>query len=138
MSKPQIIKTQSGEELVVISRRDYESMRARLGDEEAEDAMDARILKERAADVAFPLRVWDEIDASPSPVRPLRQWRELTQEELAAKAGISQGYLSEIETAKKTGDITTLRAIAAALGVGLDDVTHKVATKRTKVKRKRA
>jgi DNA-binding XRE family transcriptional regulator/PHD/YefM family antitoxin component YafN of YafNO toxin-antitoxin module len=138
MSKPQIIKTQSGEELVVISRRDYDSMRARLGDEEAEDAMDARILKERAGDIAFPLSVWDEIDASPSPVRPLRQWRKLTQEELAAKADISQGYLSEIETGKKTGDVTTLRAIATALGVGLDDVTHEVVLKRAKGKRRRS
>ena len=138
MSKPQIIRTRSGEELVVISRRDYDSMRARLGDEEAEDAMDVRILKERAGDVAFPLSVWDEIDASPSPVRPLRRWREFTQEELAAKAGISQGYLSEIETGKKTGDVTTLRAIAAALGVGLDDVTHEVATKRARAGRKRS
>jgi DNA-binding XRE family transcriptional regulator len=122
MNKPQFIKTDSGEELVVLSRRDYDSMRARLGDEEAEDAMSVRILKERAGDVAFPLAVWDEIDAAPSPVRPLRRWRKLTQQQLATKAGISQGYLSEVEAGKKTGDVATLRAIAAALGVGLEDV----------------
>ena len=123
MSKPQIIKTASGEELVVLPRRDYDAMRARLGDEEAEDAMSARILKERARDAAFPLTVWDEIHAAPSPIGPLRKWRGLTQDALAEKAGISQPYLSAIEGGKKTGDVATLRAIANALGVGLDDVT---------------
>jgi len=57
---------------------------------------------------------------------------------LRPRADISQGYLSEIETGKKTGDVTTLRAIAAALGVGLDDVTHEVATKHAKGGRKRS
>jgi len=123
MSKPQIIKTERGEELVVLSRRDYDALRARLGDEASEDAMTARIIRERAGDVAFPLSVWEEIDAAPSPIGPLRKWRRLTQEALAKKAAISQGYLSEIETGKKTGDLATLRAIAGALGVSLDDVT---------------
>jgi DNA-binding XRE family transcriptional regulator len=97
-------------------------MCARLGDEEAEDAMSVRILKEREGDVALPLAVWNEIDAAPSPIGPIRNWRKLTQEQLAAAAGISQGYLSEIETGKKVGDVATLRAIATALRVSLDDV----------------
>ena len=127
MSKPQIIRTEAGEELVVLSRRDYDAMRARLGDEDAEDRMTARIIKEAKASggVAAPLSVWDEIEAASSPIGPLRKWRKLTQEELAAKAGISQGYLSELETGRKVGDLATLRRVAAALGVALDDVTHK-------------
>jgi DNA-binding XRE family transcriptional regulator len=123
VNKPQIIKTDSGEELVVLSRRDYESMRARVGDEDAEDAMTARILAATASHVAIPESVWAEIEAGPSPIRPLRQWRGLTQEQLAKAAQISQGYLSSLETGKKVGDLDTLRAIATALGVGLDDVT---------------
>ena len=54
----------------------------------------------------------------------MRKWRKLTQEGLAAKAGISQGYLSELETGRKAGDLAALRRVAAALGVGLDDVTR--------------
>ncbi|MGH6802027.1 MAG: helix-turn-helix domain-containing protein [Methyloceanibacter sp.] len=125
MSKPQIIKTERGEELIVLTRRDYDAMRARAGDEAAEDAMTARIVSESRArrEVAIPLAVWEEIEAAPSPIKPLRRWRKLTQAELADKAGISQGYLSEIETGKKLGDLATLRAIAGALRVGLDDVT---------------
>ncbi len=125
MNKPQIIKTERGEELVVLSRRDYDAMRARLGDEAAEDAMTARIVSEAKAKgaAALPIAVWEKIEAAPSPIKPLRQWRKLTQAELAKKAAISQGYLSEIETGKKTGDLATLRAIAGALDVSLDNVT---------------
>jgi DNA-binding XRE family transcriptional regulator len=124
MNKPQFIKTDRGEELVVLSRRDYDILRARAGDEEAEDLMSERIIRESVArgDIALPLSVWDEIHASPSPIGPIRKWRGLTQEDLAKKAGISQGYLSELETGKKTGDIATLRAIAGSLDVSIEDV----------------
>ncbi len=123
MNKLQIIRTDSGEELVVLSRRDYDVMRARLGDEEAEDRMTARIVAETRGQIAFPISVWEEIEDSASPIGPIRKWRKLTQEQLAEAAGISQGYLSEIESGKKVGDVGTLRAIAAALGVSLDDIT---------------
>ena len=125
MSKTQIINTEQGEELVVLTRREYDAMRARLGDEAAEDAMSVRIFEERAGAVAIPVAVWEEIEAAPSPVGPLRKWRKLTQATLAAMAGISQPYLSAIESGRKTGDVATLRAIATGLGVGLDDVTRE-------------
>jgi transcriptional regulator with XRE-family HTH domain len=48
----------------------------------------------------------------------------LTQGALGAAAKISQAYLSEIESGKKVGDVATLRAIAVALGAGLDDITR--------------
>jgi DNA-binding transcriptional regulator YiaG len=126
MNKPQIIKTDAGEELVVLSRRDYDAMRARAGDEDAEDAMTARIIAATEHEISLPASVWQEIEAAASPIGPLRQWRGLTQAQLAARAKISQGYLSELETGKKCGDGATLRAIAAALGVGLDDVASDV------------
>jgi DNA-binding XRE family transcriptional regulator len=124
MNKPQIIKTDAGEELVVLSRRDYDAMRARAGDPDAENAMTKRILAATAGDTAIPESVWVQIERAPSPIRPLRQWRGLTQEHLAEAANISQGYLSELETGRKSGDLDTLRALATALGVGLDAMTH--------------
>jgi len=124
MTVPQIIKTETGEELVVLNRRDCDAMRARAGDEAAEDAMTAHIVRDAKArgGAAPPLALWDEIAAAPSPIRPLRRWRRLTQADLARAADISQGYLSEIESGKKTGNLATLRAIAKALDVSLDDV----------------
>jgi len=55
-------------------------------------------------------------------VRAWREHHQLTQEAVAASAGISKAYLSQIETGKRQGAVKTLRAIASALGVTLDDL----------------
>lgn len=58
--------------------------------------------------------------AQESPVRILRKFRGLTQEDLALAAGISRSYLTEIETGRKDGSIRALKAIADCLNVSLD------------------
>lgn len=44
-----------------------------------------------------------------------RKYRGLLAGELAEKTGISQGYLSEIESGKKSDSLSVLKRIAAAL-----------------------
>lgn len=46
----------------------------------------------------------------------------MTGGELADKAGITQPYLSEIETGKKDGGLKVMAKIAAILGVSLDNL----------------
>ncbi|WP_240454227.1 helix-turn-helix transcriptional regulator [Halomonas sp. NO4] len=58
-----------------------------------------------------------------APVRVFREYRGLCAGELAERAGISQGYLSEIEAGKKTGSLGVLKRIADALNVELSDLT---------------
>lgn len=56
---------------------------------------------------------------------PIRVWREhrgLSQQELAAVAGISPSYLSQLETGKRTGTAEVLSAIAKTLQVDLDEL----------------
>ena len=122
MTRPQIITTESGEELVVLPRRDYDAILARLGDDAAEDRMTVRLLAETRESTALPAELWDEIETAPSPIGPLRKWRNMTQAALAEATGLSQGYLSELEHGKKTGDVATLRTIAGVLGVTLEDI----------------
>jgi len=55
-------------------------------------------------------------------IRQLRTEKRLSQEELAEKAGLSRSQLSEIETEKKPANTRRLGAIAAALGVEMDDL----------------
>jgi DNA-binding XRE family transcriptional regulator len=57
-----------------------------------------------------------------NPIRVWRHYRDLTQQELADRAGISKPYLSQIETGKRAGTAEVLAAIAGALGVTIDDV----------------
>lgn len=49
-------------------------------------------------------------------IRELRKAKGMTLDELADMAGTSKGYLSQIETGKRTPSIPMLRAVAEALG----------------------
>jgi DNA-binding XRE family transcriptional regulator len=126
MGKPHIIRTDGGEELVVIPLSDYEELLRRAGEDDAEEddwirgviaESDAAIA--RGDEVALPLEVWRSIDRGDNSVRVLRKHRRLTQSELATKAGITQAFLSEIERGHKTGTAETLKALAQALAVPL-------------------
>lgn len=69
-------------------------------------------------DNGLPEDVLDKLTArSENPVKILRKYRGLTQNDLAERAGISRPYLTEIETGKKDGSIRAMRALAEALNV---------------------
>jgi DNA-binding XRE family transcriptional regulator len=91
-----------------------------------EDEVDARIIAEFHADYAagkaflVPDVILRRELAGESQVKLWRIQRNLTQQELAGRAGISKPYLSQIETGKRQGTVETLRAIARALDVPPD------------------
>jgi transcriptional regulator with XRE-family HTH domain len=51
-----------------------------------------------------------------------REFRRLTSKQLAEAASISQAYLWQIEAGKRDGSISTMKKIADALKIGLDDL----------------
>ncbi len=59
-----------------------------------------------------------------NPIRVWREFRGLTQRELAEAAGISKPYLSQIESGKRSGTTDVLSAIANALDLSLDDIVN--------------
>lgn len=59
-----------------------------------------------------------------NPIKVWREYRGLTQHELAKTAVISPSYLSQIETGKRKGKTAVLQAIARSLNLTLDDVVH--------------
>jgi len=59
-----------------------------------------------------------------NPIRVWREYRELTQKQLAEAAGTSIPYLSQIESGKRQGSAKTLAAIARALDLALDDIVE--------------
>ena len=113
----QTLRTDSGEELVVMPRRDYDALLARLGDDDAEDRMTLLIAAEARGDKPLPAAVSAAILSGDSVLRALRNWRAMTQAELAKGTGLTQGYLSEIEARAKTGAPETLAKIAQVLKV---------------------
>jgi len=57
-----------------------------------------------------------------NPIKVWREYRGMTQPQLAEKAGISPAYLSKIESGNHPGSTDVLKAIAAALDLTLDDI----------------
>ena len=57
-----------------------------------------------------------------SPIRVWRDYRGVTQSELASMADISSAYLSQLETGKRVGTAEVLSRIAVSLKVSVDDL----------------
>ncbi len=96
-------------------------------EEEFEDMMDVIMAKEvlariEAGEETWPAELVYELLETDSRIRTYRTYRKLSVSDLATAAGISQPYLSEIESGKKTGSVDVLKRIAAALKVDLDDI----------------
>jgi DNA-binding XRE family transcriptional regulator len=120
VTKVQFIKTDGGEELAILPRAEYERLRSVAADE---DVGVGRIVDNaRAAigagdEIVLPKHIVDRLAEGENPIRVLREWREMMQIELAVSVGITQGYLSDLETGKRKGPLALHQKIARALGV---------------------
>ena len=70
-----------------------------------------------------PIGVVDRLIAGENPVRVWREHRGHSLRHLAERAGIGVGYLSQIENGERKGTVETLKKVAGALDVDLDDLT---------------
>jgi DNA-binding XRE family transcriptional regulator len=120
--KPQTIRSSSGEEMVVLTRAEFDAL-ARAASGIREDAgdiamFDARLAALKAgADVALPAEVSAAMLRGDTLLRAVRRWKDVTQSHLAHRTGLAQGYLSDLEAGRKTGSPVALRKIARALKV---------------------
>ena len=115
----QTITSPTGEEMVVMSRADYDALIARVEDEDDDDVAiyDARKVEiERGDAVILPAEVSALVLKGKSRLAALRKWRGLTQIELATKAGLWQNQISAAEGGRAMSDDTAAK-IAAALDV---------------------
>ena len=115
--------TPNGEEMVVLSRKAYEALIERI--EDLEDSLAVADFERKLAsgdEELIPAEYVNRMSDGESPIRVWRELRGMTAKDLAAAAGISTAYLSEIETGKKDGSVATLKAIADVLKLDLDDL----------------
>ena len=61
-----------------------------------------------------------------SVVREYRKKRKLTLKKVAAKAGISEGFLSQVENNVNSPSVETLMKICDAIGVNASDILNKI------------
>jgi DNA-binding XRE family transcriptional regulator len=119
-------KTTVDGDVAIIPRAEYERLKA-FEQEAKEDAGTARLVAQAKKEIAggstlLPKEVVDRLASGENPIRVLRQFRGLSQIELAAteSVGITQNYLSDLETGKRKGPLALHRKFAQALGVPLD------------------
>lgn len=126
MNEAVSFKTPNGEEMIVLSRHDYEALleKAELAEDLAAVAEYRRKLA--AGEEAVPEEFANRLMDGENPIRVYRELRGLTARELAERTGISAAFLSEIETGKKDGGVATLKRIAKELKVTLDDLVEEV------------
>jgi len=123
MNKPQIIRTPEGVEMVMLPKADYAVLLQAL--EDAEDILAVERSRARIAAGEEELITDAELDVyldAPTPLAFWRKKRGLTQTALAKEAGVTQAYLSEIESGKKEARVGVLKQLAAALKVTVDEL----------------
>ncbi len=124
--KPQIIRTETGEELVVLTRREYDALLAAIDDEEAEDRgttglADAYLTEEAAGrPAAIPHWFVKLMVEHGSPVAAARAHHGSTQAGLADATGIPQDAIARLERAETDPDDRQRRCIASHTGVEPD------------------
>lgn len=119
MHKIQIITATNGEEMVVLPKADYDEMISAL-DNDAEDAADVAIYDARKVELetdgALPADVSIAILRGDNRIKALRQSRGMTQQQLAAKTGLGQGFMSDLENGRRNVTDAVAETLSIALG----------------------
>lgn len=116
-------RTPNGEDMIVLSKSDYEALLDRAENLEDVASLDAYRRKRAAGEEeAIPAEFADRLIDGENPIRVYRELRGLSARELAERSGISAAFLSEIENGKKEGGVSTLKKMAQVLRVTIDDL----------------
>lgn len=81
----------------------------------------------QAGEELIPSKVVYALLDGENPIRVWCEYRALTQQQLAERAGISKPYLSQLESGKRHGTMGVLNSIAQALNVNLEDLVDATA-----------
>lgn len=121
MSAPgniQIIENRDGSKLAVLPLKDYEKLVDRL--EIAEDLKAVDDFDRNDTGERIPHELVKKIVGGENRVKVWREFRGLTQKELAEKTGTAQPFIAQMEKGERNGTGKTLKKIAEALGLDVD------------------
>jgi len=123
MNKPSIITTPNGDRMAVLPLADYERLVAAAEEARDIEAFDAARRRLSASeDELMPAAYANRLIDGENPVRVWREYRGRSAKDLAVQADVSAPYLSQIENGQRDGTFETMKKIAAALNVTLDDL----------------
>jgi transcriptional regulator with XRE-family HTH domain len=122
---PVMTKTPQGDDIVILSRAEYDALALGRRDEDAADAAHANSILADIESGTETLLTSEQANQLLSAKTPLAFWRKrrgMTQQALSKSIGVAQGFVSEIENGTKTGDVQTLANMARVLAISLDDL----------------
>ena len=91
----------------------------------AEDVARYDLAKEalrRGETELVPFDLLKRVVAGENSIRIWRQYRGLTQADLAAQGGVDRSHISKLEAGRAEGNVATLRKLAEVLNVTIDDL----------------
>ena len=110
----------NGQKFVLVPIEQYNQVLEEL--EMLEDIRDFREAK-ALDEESFPSEVVNRLVLNKeNPIKVFREYRGLTQEQLADKTGVQRADLAAMETGQKPGSTKTLTAIAEVLELDVDDL----------------
>jgi mRNA interferase RelE/StbE len=110
-------------EMVTITRTEYDRLRHAaedLSDLRAYDRTKAALAS--GADEPIPAEFAKRLIEGEHPLRVYRDLRGLTQTQLAAASGVNRVQIADIEAGRKNGSARTIRKLAEALGLAVEDL----------------
>ena len=117
--RAQIIEKDGVPEFAVLPYADYERLLAIA--EGKMDAADVLAYREAGED-SFPESLVDALVNGDHPIKVYRNYRHLTQQELADRVGKSKPYIAKLEAGERTGTVDVLARIAEVLKIDLDQL----------------
>ena len=110
-------------EMVTIPKDEY--LRLKSIEEDMSDLRSATEILERikaGTEELIPSNVVDQLLNGDAPLTVWREYRGLSQSELARQSGVNRIQIIDIESGRKTGSVATLKKLATALRVDIDDL----------------
>lgn len=110
-------------EMVTIPKDEY--LRLKAIEEDMADLHSATEILERikaGTEELIPAAIVDRLLDGEAPLAVWREYRQLSQAELARRSGVNRVQIVDIESGRKTGSVATLKKLAVSLAVDLDDL----------------
>lgn len=106
-------------DMITIPRAEYDRLR-----EAAEDLADLMAYERAIAsgEESIPSEFANRLIDGENPVRVFREFRDLTQTALSKASGVNRVQIADIETGRSVGSVQTMRKLAEALRVTIDDL----------------
>jgi DNA-binding XRE family transcriptional regulator len=117
--KHTIVVTPSGEELVLLARADFETMREMI-DATAHATTMASVA--RGEQEMLTAKETAAALAAPTPLAFWRVKRGLTQRQLGQTVGVSQSYVADLEAGRRKGEAALIKRLSQALHLRMEDL----------------